>query len=289
MWSNLANLTALRTFYAVARGGGIARAAAQLNVTAGAIRYQIRQLEQELGTQLILRGRRELALTGAGGELYQKLGRAFDEIHLACRNAQGAELTGELRLAAAPAFAALRLMPILELFLQRYPSITVRQVPIELADDSMDVVISFGERDITGRRQAILRNESYFPLCSPTLLYRAPVDTLDDLAQHVLLHGDAHEDWPRLLQAGGRPELAPRQQVFLPNSHLALEAAKAGCGIAVGSTILCADDLRRGSLTKVLDLEIPAPHPYFVIRPRDENRQLADAFAELLVEQLERA
>jgi LysR family glycine cleavage system transcriptional activator len=75
----------------------------------------------------------------------------------------------------------------------------------------------------------------------------------------------------------------------MPNSHLALEAAKEGCGLAVGSTILCADDLRRGTLVKVLDLEIPAPHPYFVIRPGDAPGPLADAFADLLIEQLERA
>lgn len=289
MWSNLSNLTALRSFYAVARAGGIAAAAAQLNVTAGAIRYQIRQLEQELGTQLVLRSRREPGLTAAGAELYQKLGHAFDEIHLACRMAQSAAVTGELRLACAPAFAALRLMPILEVFLQRFPSVSVRHIPIELADDNLDVIVSFGERAIPGRRSAILRNETYFALCSPTLLYRSPVSSLDDLANHVLLHGDSHEDWRRLLQAGGRTELAPRQHVYLPNSHLALEAAKAGCGLAVGSTILCADDLRRGTLTKVLDIEIPAPHPYFVILPREENHQLADSFAELLVEQLERA
>lgn len=288
MWQSLTRLTSLRTFYAVARGGGIAEAAGQLNVTAGAIRYQIRQLEQELGTQLILRSRRELTLTVPGSDLYQKLGRAFDEIHLACRHTQNTTVTGELRFACAPAFAALRLMPILDLFLQRFPSVTVRQFPIELADESMDVIMAFGERAIPGRRIAILRNETYFPLCSPKLLYRAPINTLVDLSEHVLLHGDSLEDWQRLLQAAGRTEIAPRQQIYLPNSHLALEAAKAGCGIAVGSTILCADDLRQGALVKVLEIEIPAPHPYFVIRPSDKPNPAADAFTELIVEQLER-
>ncbi len=98
---------------------------------------------------------------------------------------------GELRFACAPAFSAIRLMPILGQFLQRYPSVTVRQFPIEAADDSMDIVLTFGERDIAGKRTAILRNETYFPLCSAELLYRLPVKSVEDLAQHVLLHSDS--------------------------------------------------------------------------------------------------
>lgn len=289
MWESLTRLTGLRSFYAVARGGGIAEAAAQLNVTPGAIRYQIRELEKELGSPLIVRSRRELILTPTGSDLYQKLGQAFDEIHLACRTAQNAQVTGELRLACAPAFAAMRLMRILELFLQRFPSVIVRHFPIEAADETMDVILSFGERAVPGKRVAILRNETYFPLSSPELLFRNPVRQVTDFRDHVLLHGDNVDDWPRLMRASGRAEIVPRQHVYLPNSHLALEAAKEGCGIAVGSTILSADDLRRGTLVKVLDLEIPAPHPYFVIRPGEHNHQVADAFAELIVEQLERA
>jgi LysR family glycine cleavage system transcriptional activator len=289
MWQSLGRLTALRTFYAVARGGGIAEAAAQSNVTAGAVRYQIRQLETDLGVQLMLRGRRELTLTAQGNDLYQKLGSAFDEIHLACRTTQNSRVGGELRIACAPAFAARRLMRFLELFLQRFPSVTVRQFPIELADETMDVIISFGEREIAGRRTAILRNETYFPLCSPELFYKSPVRTVADLQEHILIHGDSEEDWPRLLRAGNRGQVIARQHVYMPNSHLALEAAKEGCGIAVGSTILCADDLRRGTLVKVLALEIPAPHPYFIIRPGDLGNPLGDAFADMIIEQLERA
>ncbi len=66
MWDSLARLTSLRTFYIVARSGGVTEAAAQLNVTAGAVRYQIRQLEAELGVTLLVRSRRELTLTPAG-------------------------------------------------------------------------------------------------------------------------------------------------------------------------------------------------------------------------------
>ncbi|UNC16502.1 hypothetical protein FE249_20160 (plasmid) [Acidiphilium multivorum] len=52
-----------------------------------------------------------------------------------------------------------------------------------------------------------------------------------------------------------------------PSAAATLQAARDGCGIAVGTSILCADDLRRGALLKLLDIEVVAPNPYFVIKP----------------------
>jgi LysR family transcriptional regulator, glycine cleavage system transcriptional activator len=48
-------LAALRAFQAKARLGGIARAAAELNITTSAISHQLRRLEESLGTLLLER------------------------------------------------------------------------------------------------------------------------------------------------------------------------------------------------------------------------------------------
>lgn len=288
MKADLPHLTALRAFHAVARSSGIAPAARSLNVTPGAIRHQIRQLEGDLGVQLVLRSRRGFALTPAGASYYDRLNRAFEDIQTASRNAANAKVEGELRVACAPALAALRLLRVVQQFSRKFPAITVRLFPIEQASEGMDVVISFGERPITGTRYAILRNEAYFAVCSPDLFYRGPLRSIEDLRHHALLHADDGEDWQRLLQASGCPGVSPRQDVFLPNAQLTLQAAKEGCGLAIGSSILCADDLRRGTLLRAFELEVPAPHPYFVIQPGDGNRVIADAFAGVLVDLLEK-
>ena len=192
-----------------------------------------------------------------------------------------------MRVACAPALAALRLMRILDRFAERFPLVTVRLFPIEQASDAMDVVISYGERPIHGSRYAILKNERYFAVCSPDLFYRNGLRSLVDLQNHVLLHSDNGEDWQRLLGTGSGSQMAPRQHMYFPNASLALQGAREGCGLAIGSSILCADDLRRGSLIKVLDLEIPAPYPYFVINPSETRRSVADVFSAILIEQLE--
>lgn len=60
------NFHHLRHFWAIAREGGVARAAERLNVAQSALSTQLRALEQDLGTPLFERRARRLELTEAG-------------------------------------------------------------------------------------------------------------------------------------------------------------------------------------------------------------------------------
>ena len=59
----------LRIFEAVARLGGMNRAAAELNTVQSNVTARIRQLEDELGTRLFHRNSRGVTLTDAGERL----------------------------------------------------------------------------------------------------------------------------------------------------------------------------------------------------------------------------
>jgi DNA-binding transcriptional LysR family regulator len=73
------DLTALRSFVAVADEGGVTRAAGFLNLTQSAVSMQIKRLEDMLGAQILDRSARKVALTGAGEQL---LGYARKMINL---------------------------------------------------------------------------------------------------------------------------------------------------------------------------------------------------------------
>src|SRR5688572_8338880 len=73
-------LNALRAFEAAARHLSLTKAAAELNVTAGALSHQIRGLEELLGMKLFERGVRSISLTAAGRQLYPGLQTGF--VHL---------------------------------------------------------------------------------------------------------------------------------------------------------------------------------------------------------------
>jgi len=63
------DLTALRSFTAVADAGGVTRAAAQLNLTQSAVSMQLKRLEDNLGLSLLDRTARSIALTAQGEQL----------------------------------------------------------------------------------------------------------------------------------------------------------------------------------------------------------------------------
>jgi len=68
------DLTALRSFVAVAETGGVTRAAGQLHLTQSAVSMQIKRLEEALGQTLLDRSNRSVSLT-AQGELLLSYGR----------------------------------------------------------------------------------------------------------------------------------------------------------------------------------------------------------------------
>jgi DNA-binding transcriptional LysR family regulator len=63
------DLTALRSFAAVADAGGVTRAATQLNLTQSAVSMQLKRLEESLGLALLDRSARTIALTAQGEQL----------------------------------------------------------------------------------------------------------------------------------------------------------------------------------------------------------------------------
>ena len=63
------DLTALRSFAAVADAGGVTRAAALLNLTQSAVSMQLKRLEESLGLALLDRSARTIALTAQGEQL----------------------------------------------------------------------------------------------------------------------------------------------------------------------------------------------------------------------------
>ena len=63
------DLTALRSFVAVADAGGVTRAAGFLNLTQSAVSMQLKRLEDGLGIALLDRSARTIALTPMGEQL----------------------------------------------------------------------------------------------------------------------------------------------------------------------------------------------------------------------------
>lgn len=62
-------------------------------------------------------------------------------------------------------------------------------------------------------------------------------------------------------------QVAPRRSVGFSHSNMVLDAAVDGLGVALGRSILVADDIAAGRLIKPFDLSLRAEFAYFLVCP----------------------
>lgn len=289
---HLPPLNALRAFEAAGRNLHVSRAADELNVTHGAVSHQIRALEDRLGTRLFDRRQRRIALTEAGARLLPVVRDAFDRIIRATADLERPSMAGELRVACAPGFAAQWLVPILGDFLDRHPEIAVALSlidPLSAAiEPGVDLAITYGEAVYPGRRVTLLSETQFFPVCSPALLRgQASLRRAEAIAPFALLHDDDGGAWARWLAAAGVDAARPGRDLRFPNAALALDAAKAGLGFALGDEVLTALDLQSGALLRPFRETIAAPYTYYLVSGLDAERSpLCDAFEGWLADRI---
>lgn len=116
-----------KIFYETARHSSFSTAAQALYISQSAISQCIRQLEQDLNTQLFIRSRRGVSLTKEGMMLFQKVENAMQAIE------QGETLlarlhhldSGSLMIAAGDTITTHYLLPYLEKFHETYPDIHI--------------------------------------------------------------------------------------------------------------------------------------------------------------------
>jgi DNA-binding transcriptional LysR family regulator len=114
----------LRVFEAVARQGGMSRAAAELNTVQSNVTARIHQLEEELGTALFERHSRGVTLTAAGRRLLPYAARTRRLLADARRAAiDDGTPKGELTVGSLETTAALRLSPVLSAYAAAYPEV----------------------------------------------------------------------------------------------------------------------------------------------------------------------
>lgn len=117
-------LTDLLTFSAVARTGGITRAAEELNTVQSNVTQRVKALEAEIGTALFERHSRGMTLTGAGRRLLpyaQRMAALSREAMLAARD--DGEPKGPLAIGSMETTAAVRLPALLADFHRRFPAV----------------------------------------------------------------------------------------------------------------------------------------------------------------------
>ncbi len=267
----LPSLTSLAAFEAAARHRSVQRAAAELNVTAGAVSRQIKALEEELGVALFTRTSAGLALTIDAEALHAVLSQAFSRTAEVVQVIRSGNRARRVTLACTHAFASQWLMPRMGEFWRRFPAISVDHL---ISDDTrdfrradVDLRIRYGYGAWPDETSALLMTDTIYPIASPAFARQHAEATAADIPELPLLHVDWSDaewtGWDELLHRVGVPHGALPGRRF-STFGVVLQACQDDQGVAVGWDRLVRGLLREGRIVPFTALRIPSPGSYYL-------------------------
>ena len=274
-------LDCLRFFETAARRESFARAAEELEVTAAAVGYRVKMLEDHLGHPLFDRLRRRGVRLNRRGRAYlSDVRRILADLESATELHRGREVARSVRMVSVESLAEKWLMPRLPGFEASHPDIAVE---IEtnhrgVDPDRRDFDVWLAYAGPTAARRPELRpgedalvedtlvedtlfEEALLPVCSPALIQargrpRAPAD----LHRWPLLYDLGWEaDWPCWFARQGVPAPDLSRASGFRLYSMVVHAAVEGLGATIGRPGVIARELDDGRLVPLFGREAGVP------------------------------
>lgn len=272
MSKRLPSLNALRVFVAVARCGGVSRAAEELNLTHSAVSHQIRALQSELGITLFEKSGRGLLLTEQARVYVQRIESAFKEIEEATLEVT-THNRHRLRISTIPSFAARWLLPRLGDFIATCPDVDVEVQSSHRAADVKGGEVDIGIRFDTGPHPGLyserLMRDWLFPVCSPEFAKKYALCDTSGIDGVPLMHSE-REPWSSWFPAAGIVADEPEHGILFNDSALMLQAAAAGQGLCLARQSIVYDELQSGRLVRPFSTYVESPFSYFFVCRREK-------------------
>lgn len=259
----------LRVFCTVARKSSFSGAAEALGASAAYVSKRVGVLEACLGTRLLHRSTRRVAITAAGERVLAWAEKILDDVDQLVEDVSSTQRVarGTLRVSSSFGFGRKFVAPALATMSERYPQLNVRldlfDRVVDVAGEGFDLDVRIGD-EIAGHLIAKRLAANYRVLCaSPAYLalHGAP-RTIADLESHACL-AIKERDHPFgvwRLDAGGEPVCVKVTGPLSTNhGEAAVQWALAGRGIVLRSIWDVQPLLDDGRLVRVLpDVTQPA-------------------------------
>lgn len=289
-------------FAEVVERGGFSAAGRALGIPKSRLSRRVSELEEQLGVRLLHRTTRKLSLTDVG-EAYLRHCQAVRESAQAAQDAVAlvqAEPRGTLRVSCPVTIAQTVLGELVPEFLARHPLVRLEmQVTnrvVNLVEEGVDVGLRVRET-VEGSASMVVKRldrTSQVLVASPSLLARQGTPrTLADLAQLdsiAMTAQDGKATWS-LLGPGGARETVQHQPRYVADDLVTLKfAALAGTGLCWLPDYMCQDELRLGTLVRVLPQWSPPQGVFHAVFPSRRGlapavRKFLDFLAETVPEQ----
>jgi DNA-binding transcriptional LysR family regulator len=256
------DLNATRMFVGVVQSGSLSAAASRLGIPLPTLSRRIRDLEQQLKVQLLVRSARGAKLTDAGSRLYQHASRGIEalvEAEQAVVSDQ-ARLKGRLRLSLPQTVEPW--WELLAAFQRRYPDIQIyvysTERRVDLIEDGIDVALRVGaivHEAMVARRILSFRN---IVVASPELVERFGLpDEPDALHRFPCAVWASRIDVPARWELGGHV-IEPKAVLSTNDYHHLCSRALGGDVVTELPPFLAAAPIREKRLVPLLP-QYPLP------------------------------
>jgi LysR family nitrogen assimilation transcriptional regulator len=295
------NLRQLRYFAKIAEVGNITRAAEQLNVAQPALGLQIRQLEQELGTELLLRHSRGVVLTTAGRLLLDRAHRILQDVEDTKRDIRAMSGSDQeiLSLGLTPSIM-LQIGPDLLLDAKTFiPSVSLSLVEelsngliLALERGEVHAAFAYGVDEPRSGidRQALFEEELLF--VRPVAEEELPATiTLAEALSHDLVQAGERDMVQKLLKTAAEKFSMPLRVVYeaqsIPAMRTLVVRGAAASFMPYGTAI---EALRAGELVSQRISDLPLKRTLYLIKPSNfpafRQQDAIDRFLATVTERL---
>ena len=235
----------LRYLVTIVEAGGFTRAAERVHVAQPGVSAQIRQLERELGQELLDRSGRTVRLTDAGAAVlpYARAAlRAIDDLRDVADEMAGL-MRGRVRLGMVTSCGVPDMPSLLERFHRGHPGIDIsltednsHALMDQVRDGTLDVaLVALGTRDPEGLTLSVIADEELVAVVA----HGGPLSTQDTvglgvLVDHTLISMPVGSGMRGVLDelctaAGVKPRIA----LEATNPGMLAELAARGLGVAI--------------------------------------------------------
>ena len=254
----MTNIADLEIFSRVVSAGSLSGAGRELGLSPAVVSKRLRKLEDRLGTRLLQRTTRQVALTEAGQGFYERVvaiiaGIEEAEAFVTRRSTQP---RGTLKISAPTSFARMHIAPHLGAFMRQNPDLSINLVLsddfVDIVGDGFDLAIRIAElsdSSLVARRLAPVERVL---VAAPSYLSEHGLpQSIEDLERHVCLPQHNNEAW-RLEGPHGAIVYRAEGPLQTNSSEVLREAVIAGMGLALRSTWDIGAEIASGRLVRVM-------------------------------------
>ena len=279
---------ALNVFNVAASKMSFTQAAAELNLTKGAVSYQIKRLEEELGFAVFYRAHGGVSLTHQGRQIFNSSKVMFEDFEAEVYKLK-TKLNPKITIGMSTYFASRWLASRLMSFTTSNSNIGIRLQPMidleDLKHEAIDMAIRWGNGKWSDMNIELLFTCPAIATAGKTIMHRANKISLDTLLKEVtLLHdrddSQAWNNWHQLAELPYRPH---PNSLVIPDPNVRVEAVINGQGLALNDALII-DEIEAGKLYQISSVKLKDYGYYLAYPDKALNNPAVKAFRDWILE-----